>query len=146
MGVPGQIPPGGRGARRAPGHGPFGDKAFKGALVFCGVLVLSAPLLLEPGQIFIGYLVGAIVMILGGIIQATMGVEAAQRDLEDIAPPLSAQEAELEEGGEESDPYTLGRGEERGTAHASRFERDGNGQTTTGSDGGARPTQTGDRR
>ncbi len=49
MGVPGQIPPGGRGARRAPGHGPFGDKAFKGALVFCGVLVLSAPVLLVAG-------------------------------------------------------------------------------------------------
>jgi hypothetical protein len=62
-------------------------------------------------------------MIIGGIIQATMGVEAAQRDLEDIAPPLSATEAELEEPGEEADPYTLGRGEGRGTEHAPRFER-----------------------
>jgi hypothetical protein len=57
-------------------------------------------------------------MIVGGIIQATMGVEAAQRDLEDIAPPLSATEEELEEPGEEADPYTLGRGEDRGTEHA----------------------------
>ena len=45
-------------------------------------------------------------------VQWTMGVEAAQRDLEDIAPPLSAQAAEMEEPGEEADPYTLGRGED----------------------------------
>jgi hypothetical protein len=78
---------------------------------------------LRPGQIFVGNLVGAAVMIFGGIVQATMGVEAARRDLEDIAPPLSAQAAELEEPGEEADPYTLGRGEGRGTEQASRFER-----------------------
>lgn len=34
-----------------------------------------------------------------------MGVEAAQRDLEDIAPPLSVQADELEEPGEEADPH-----------------------------------------
>src|SRR3954453_15813991 len=47
-------------------------------------------------------------MIAGGLIQATMGVEAAQRDLEDIAPPLSAQGDELEEPGEQRDPFTVG--------------------------------------
>jgi hypothetical protein len=77
-------------------------------------------------------------MIAGGIIQALMGVEAAQRDLEDIAPPLSAREAELEEPGEEADPYTVGRGEGRGTAHAPRFGRDDTkdrpGSTPTGGD------------
>jgi hypothetical protein len=52
-------------------------------------------------------------MIIGGVIQAVMGVEAAQRDLEDIAPPLSAQQEELEEPGEEADPYTVGRAEGR---------------------------------
>ena len=62
-------------------------------------------------------------MIVGGIIQATMGVEAARRDLEDIAPPLSATQDELAEPGEEQDPYTLGRGEQRGTTHAPRFTR-----------------------
>ena len=91
---------------------------FGGPLLF-GALIASG----EPGQIFIGYLIGAAVMIVGGIIQAVMGVEAARRDLEDIAPPLSAQEDELEEPGEEVDPYTLGRGEGRGTEQASRFER-----------------------
>lgn len=59
-------------------------------------------------------------MIFGGIVQALMGVEAAGRDLEDIAPPLSAQAAELEEPGEEADPYTLGRHEDRGTHHAEK--------------------------
>jgi hypothetical protein len=47
-------------------------------------------------------------------------------DLEDIAPPLSAQEAELQEPGEERDPYTIGREDERGTPHADR------GATRTG--------------
>ena len=92
---------------------------FGGPLLF-GALIQSG----EPGQIFIGYLVGAVVMIVGGIIQATMGVESAQRDLEDIAPPLSATEEELDEPGEEADPYTLGRGEQRGTEHAPRLARD----------------------
>jgi MFS family permease len=95
---------------------------FGGPLLF-GALISSG----DPDQIFIGYLVGAAVMILGGIVQATMGVEAARRDLEDIAPPLSAQAVvpgqqeeadELAEPGEEADPYTLGRGEGRGTENA----------------------------
>ena len=81
---------------------------FGGPLLF-GWLIQSG----EPGQIFIGYVVGAVVMIAGGIIQATMGVEAAQRDLEDIAPPLSAQGEALEEPGEEEDPYTIGREQPR---------------------------------
>jgi MFS family permease len=92
---------------------------FGGPLLF-GALIQSG----KPGQIFIGYLVGAIVMIVGGIIQAVMGVESAQRDLEDIAPPLSATEEELDEPGEEADPYTLGRGQGRGAEHAPRFARD----------------------
>ena len=79
--------------------GGFGGPLLFGALIETG----------EPGQIFIGYVVGAVVMIFGGIVQATMGVEAAQRDLEDIAPPLSAQGEELEEPGEEDDPHTVGR-------------------------------------
>jgi MFS family permease len=76
---------------------------FGGPLLF-GALIQSG----KPSQIFIGYLVGAVVMIVGGVIQATMGVEAAQRDLEDIAPPLSASGEELDEPGEEQDPYTVG--------------------------------------
>src|SRR5918995_2492811 len=93
---------------------------FGGPLLF-GALIASG----EPDQIFIGYVVGAVVMIIGGIIQATMGVEAPQRDREDTPPPLSATEEELDEPGEEADPYTLGREQARGTEHAPRFERDG---------------------
>src|SRR3712207_4272035 len=70
--------------------GGFGGPLLSGALIESG----------EASQIFIGYVIGAVVMIIGGIIQATMGVEAAQRDLEDIAPPLSATEDELDEPGE----------------------------------------------
>jgi MFS family permease len=81
---------------------------FGGPLLF-GALIESG----KPSQIFVGYLIGAIVMIIGGVIQATMGVEAAQRDLEDIAPPLSATGEELEEPGEEADRHTIGRESER---------------------------------
>jgi hypothetical protein len=63
-------------------------------------------------------------MIIGGVIQATMGVEAARRDLEDIAPPLSATEDELDEPGEEADPHTIGRDDARTTAEAARFHDD----------------------
>jgi MFS family permease len=90
-----------------------------GPLLF-GALIQSG----SPDQIFIGYIIGAAVMIVGGIIQATMGVEAAQRDLEDIAPPLSAQGEELEEPGEAADPYTLAPEEGRKQpAQPGRFER-----------------------
>jgi hypothetical protein len=100
---------------------------FGGPLLF-GALIQSG----DPDQIFIGYVIGAVVMIIGGAIQAAMGVEAAGRDLEDIAPPLSATTDELDEPGEEADPYTLGRNEGRGTQHAPRFTRDADKQTTRG--------------
>jgi MFS family permease len=95
---------------------------FGGPLLF-GALIQSG----KPSQIFIGYVVGAAVMIAGGIIQATMGVEAARRDLEDIAPPLSAAGEELEEPGEQADPYTIApeQGRRETTGGSPRFERDG---------------------
>ncbi|HEX8103876.1 MAG TPA: MFS transporter [Solirubrobacteraceae bacterium] len=104
---------------------------FGGPLLFGALIGGAKPG--EPGDIFIGYLIGAAVMIIGGVIQAVMGVEAAQRDLEDIAPPLSATDEELDEGGEEQDPYTLGRDGDRGTAHASNG---GNGHGDVGNGGG----------
>jgi MFS family permease len=42
------------------------------------------------GLLFIGYLVGAGLMVLAAVIQLAFGVEAARRSLEDIARPLSA--------------------------------------------------------
>jgi hypothetical protein len=99
---------------------------FGGPLLF-GALIQSG----DPSQIFIGYVIGAAVMIAGGVIQATMGVEAAGRDLEDIAPPLSAQGQELEEAGEQADPYTVSHEEGRRTTTADepRFEREADGAT-----------------
>src|SRR4051794_1837393 len=98
---------------------------FGGPLLF-GALIQSG----KPNQIFIGYVVGAAVMIVGGIIQATMGVEAARRDLEDIAPPLSAAGEELEEPGEAVDPYTLApeEGREQVTGTRQRQESAGTGR------------------
>jgi MFS family permease len=95
---------------------------FGGPLLF-GALIQSG----KPSQIFIGYVVGAVVMIVGGVIQAVMGVEAAGRDLEDIAPPLSATQDELDEPGEEADPYTLDHGQ-------GRFTRGEGIEQTTGGD------------
>jgi MFS family permease len=95
---------------------------FGGPLLF-GALIQSG----DRGQIFVGYLVGAVVMIVGGVIQATMGVEAAGRDLEDIAPPLSAAGDELDEPGEQADPYTVSPEEGRRGQPAAepRFQRGG---------------------
>ena len=40
--------------------------------------------------VFLGYLLGAILMILGGLTEAWLGVDAEQRQLEDVAEPLTA--------------------------------------------------------
>ena len=53
----------------------------------------------DAGQVFWGYMLGAALMIAAGIVQATIGVEAAQKDLEEVAKPLSAEAAEDAEGG-----------------------------------------------
>jgi MFS family permease len=62
-----------------------------GPLLF-GKLVESE----DPGQVFWGYMLGAVLMIVAGIVQAAIGVEAARKDLEEIATPLSAEAAEAE--------------------------------------------------
>jgi MFS family permease len=51
----------------------------------------------DPSQVMIGYLVGAAVMAFGGIMELLLGVPAEQKQLEDIAKPLTAEEAEREE-------------------------------------------------
>lgn len=47
----------------------------------------------QPANVALGYYIGAAVMILGGLAELVLGVEAAQRSLEDVATPLSAQRA-----------------------------------------------------
>jgi len=44
----------------------------------------------DPGKLFIGYLIGAAVMIIGGVVEIVLGVNAEGRPLEEVATPLSA--------------------------------------------------------
>jgi MFS family permease len=44
----------------------------------------------QPGRLFVGYLLGAAVMVVGGLVAIVFGVAAERRSLEDIARPLSA--------------------------------------------------------
>ncbi|GAB3213233.1 MFS transporter [Marinactinospora thermotolerans] len=54
-----------------------------------GALVASG----DIGQVTFGYYLGAGLMILGGLVELFLGVEAARRSLEDIADPLSRKTA-----------------------------------------------------
>jgi MFS family permease len=60
-----------------------------GPLLF-GVLIASK----KPGHLAIGYLIGASVMILAGLVEVWLGVNAEQKPLEEIATPLTAEDAE----------------------------------------------------
>jgi MFS family permease len=44
----------------------------------------------DSTRLFLGYLLGAVVMVVGGVVAATLGVAAEGRSLEDVATPLSA--------------------------------------------------------
>jgi len=44
----------------------------------------------DPGKLFIGYLIAAVVMVIGGVVEIFLGVTAERKSLEDIASPLSA--------------------------------------------------------
>ena len=72
---------------------------------------ISGPLLFskliatgEESQVAIGFFLGAGVMALGGIVELLFGVKAEQAELEDIAKPLTAEEAEQEEPKAEATP------------------------------------------
>jgi MFS family permease len=85
-----------------------------GPILF-GALIASG----HTTDVFYGYLLGAALMIGAGIVEVFLGVEAAGRDLEDIAAPLSAQQAEAERG-EEADALTVGGGGEARTGAEGR--------------------------
>ncbi|HVY79043.1 MAG TPA: MFS transporter [Solirubrobacterales bacterium] len=68
-----------------------------GPLLF-GHLIASG----DQGQVAIGFLIGAAVMTVGGIAELLFGVRAEQRQLEDVAEPLTA-EGEGAEGVEGED-------------------------------------------
>jgi hypothetical protein len=44
----------------------------------------------NPFNLFLGYLLGAGVMIVGGLVTLAFGVDAEGKSLEDVATPLSA--------------------------------------------------------
>lgn len=66
-----------------------------GPLVF-GPLIESG----KPIQVVHGWMTGAVLMLIGGIIAWFFAVNAERRSLEDIAKPLTAEDAEAEESGD----------------------------------------------
>ncbi|MGA9372656.1 MAG: MFS transporter, partial [Solirubrobacterales bacterium] len=72
-----------------------------------GVGGITGPLLFghligsgDPGTLAIGFYIGAVVMAVGGITELIFGVQAEGESLENIAKPLTAEEAEGEEAEE----------------------------------------------
>jgi MFS family permease len=63
----------------------------------------------SPTAVFVGYGIGAVLMIAAGLVEMAIGVEAAGRELEDIAEPLSAREARHQDRGESQDEFTYDR-------------------------------------
>lgn len=47
----------------------------------------------EVGNVALGYILGAVLMILAGLVEIPLGVAAERRSLEDIAEPLTVHEA-----------------------------------------------------
>ena len=62
--------------------------------LFFGHLISSASASKDITVLAIGYFVGAALMIIGGIVEAIIGVRAEGRSLENIATPLTAEDAE----------------------------------------------------
>jgi hypothetical protein len=75
----------------------------------------------DPGQVAIGYLVGAAVMAFGGIAEIFLGVRAEGKSLEDIAKPLTARDAE--EGADGGEAAEQPSDEDRAAARHRERER-----------------------
>jgi MFS family permease len=58
-------------------------------------------------HVAIAFWIGAAVMALGGLAELFLGVDAEQKQLEDVATPLTAEDAEHEEGGRRSTAPTV---------------------------------------
>ena len=76
----------------------------------------------DEGQVAIGFFIGAGVMAVGGIVELLFGVKAEQAELEDIAKPLTAEEAEddKERRTTRSPHSAAGRGSGAGAARGAR--------------------------
>ena len=62
----------------------------------------------EESQVAIAFFLGAAVMAIGGIVELLYGVKAEQAALEDIATPLTAQDAEKDDGRDRDDTAAAG--------------------------------------
>jgi MFS family permease len=93
----------------------------------------------QESSVMYGYLLGAALMIGAGFVEIALGVEAAGKQLEDIAKPLTAEDAEAAEAGEAGDELDLSKvkGEDAAPIeNGRRFERPEQDQPTqtTGGD------------
>jgi MFS family permease len=77
-----------------------------GPLLF-GHLIASG----SQDQVATGFFIGAVVMAIGGIAELLFGVKAEQKQLEDIATPLTAEGEEVEEGEKREEPQPVHRPE-----------------------------------
>jgi len=77
-----------------------------GPLLF-GHLIASG----SQDQVATGFFIGAVVMAIGGIAELLFGVKAEQKQLEDIATPLTAEGEEVKEGEEREEPQPTQRPE-----------------------------------
>jgi MFS family permease len=50
----------------------------------------------DMSSLFVGFLVGAIAMIIGGLVASVLAIDAENKSLEEVAPPLSVVRAESE--------------------------------------------------
>jgi MFS family permease len=55
--------------------------------VFYGSLIGKGE---DPSKLFVGYLIAAVIMVIGGVVEIVLGVNAEGQSLEDVAAPLSA--------------------------------------------------------
>ncbi len=76
----------------------------------------------DTSGVVTAYIIGAAVMAIGGIVEVFLGVRAEQRRLEDIAKPLTAEEAEREGAEAEDEGDEAAREAER--RHRARLERE----------------------
>ena len=66
--------------------------------LFFGYLIDQAATSMDITQIAIGYYIGAVLMIGGGLVEAFLGVKAEGQSLESIAQPLTAEDTSTESG------------------------------------------------
>jgi MFS family permease len=77
-----------------------------GPLLF-GALIENASADKDITAIAMGYFIGAVLMIAGGVVEAFLGVKAEGQSLESIAQPLTAEDAESGEAPASEDEHTI---------------------------------------